>query len=71
MDKEHKKSLTVIFTVRKMTDGTYYHSRETSEEIPLCPQCNRLVTEHTKDEMRACLQRERERFSSVGRKPGI
>ena len=58
-------AVTVTFTSRKMPDGTYSHSPEISDEIPSCPQCNRLVSEHTKEEMRACLQRQRDRFASL------
>jgi hypothetical protein len=53
------------FTVREMPDGTYSRSREMIEETQSCPQCHRLVTEHTREEMRACLQSQRDRFSSL------
>jgi hypothetical protein len=61
-DKNHDNTTESESTVSvdfKAADGSTYKGR--SPEGVVCPICDRLITEHSKDEVRECAHKDRDR----------
>ena len=53
---ERESKVTVNFTNNRLPDGTYVHH---SIEGKTCPTCERLLTDHSREQLRECVEKAR------------